>query len=111
MNVVEVRAIREQTAPYYTKLPMKIPDLSQLPAGAGQAEWARQLSCDVSTVRRAIVRGDLAVTDRRGRPFITRRSILAWLGMSDEIVVESPTFAVYARRAKLTALHELHFQR
>ena len=87
-------------------MPLTVPDLDSLPEGAYQAEWARRLSCNVSTLQRARLNGDLSATKRsgrRGHPFYTKRAVLKWLGMDDEIVVESPTLRALRKARKAYA--------
>ena len=38
-----------------------------------------------------MVRGDLVVAKRRGHPFITKQSILQWLGLAAEVALAPPT--------------------
>ena len=85
-------------------MPLTVPDLDSLPEGAYQAEWARRLSCNVSTLQRARLNGDLIATKRSGgHPFYTKRAVLKWLGMDAEIVVESPTLRALRKARKAYA--------
>jgi hypothetical protein len=83
---------------------MTIPDIDRLPAGTSPTGWAKNLECNVSTIRRAVLKGDLIVSNPgRGRPFITKKSILAWLGLSDEIAVVPPTLRALRKARKAYA--------
>jgi hypothetical protein len=82
---------------------MKIPDISQLPDGQGASGWARDLRCDTSTIRRAIQKKEIEVKRRRGHTVISKRSILKWLGIGDEIVLERPTLRNLRKAGKAYA--------
>lgn len=81
---------------------MRIPAINSLPEAANGAQWARELDCNTSTIYRAdVVLGKLKRSNPGGAQAIyTKRAILAWLGLSDEMVVEKPTLKSIRKAAK-----------
>jgi hypothetical protein len=72
---------------------MRIPAIDSLPEAANGAQWARELDCNTSTIYRAdVVLGKLKRSNPGGTQAIyTRRAVLEWLGLSNEVVPERPT--------------------
>ena len=71
---------------------MRIPSIEDLPAATTRAEWARELQCNQSTLFRAESQKKLErVNPGSAHAIYTRASILEWLGLDQELVIEAPT--------------------
>ena len=83
---------------------MRIPSIEDLPAATTRAGWARELQINQSTLFRAEKQKKLArVNPRSARAIYTRASILAWIGLDQELVVEAPTLKNLRKASRVYA--------
>jgi hypothetical protein len=83
---------------------MRIPSLEDLPSAANRATWAKELHCHQSTLYRAEIKGQL----KRANPgasnaIYTRKAVLKWLGLDQELVIESATLRSLRKASKAYA--------
>ena len=71
---------------------MRIPSIDDLPSAANRPTWAKELHCHQSTLYRAEIKG-LLKRANPGAPnaIYTRKAILKWLGLDQDLVIESAT--------------------